>query len=151
MALVQDDNNKIIEAEIITPADSTGATATLNLTGLINSHIHQIDDLKTKVGKLKEMLDDIFVNDTTYQMHDKAVKEASKIRNATKKQILKLPQAADLNNQISSFRSLIKEHQDELSGYLQDYAKETGTTSFETDDGTVRQIVYSARLVKIGT
>jgi hypothetical protein len=149
MTLVQDEN-KIIEAEIVSPTHSSGATATLDLTGLINSHIHQIDDLKAKAGKLKEMLDDIFQNDETYQAHDKAVREASKIRNATKKQILKLPQAADLSNQISSLRSLIKEHNDELSGYLQDYAKETGTTSFETDDGTVRQIIYVARLVKIG-
>jgi hypothetical protein len=150
MTLVQDENNKIIEAEVISPVTTSGTTATLDLTGLINSHIHQIDDLKIKAGKLKEMLDGIFTNDATYQEHDKAVKEAAKIRNATKKQILKLPQAADLSNQIASIRSLIKEHNDELSGYLQDYAKETGTTSFETDDGTVRQIVYIARLVKIG-
>lgn len=145
MTLIQNDKNQISEAEVVS------STPTLDLTGLINSHIHQIDNLKTKAGKLKEMLDDIFQNDSTYQEHDKAVREAAKIRNATKKQILKLPQAADLANQIQSLRSMIKEHNEELSGYLQDYAKETGTTSFETDDGTVRQIVYVARLVKIGS
>jgi chromosome segregation ATPase len=150
MTLVQE-NNQIIEAEIVTPPVTPGATAVLNLTGLINSHIHQIDSLKTKLGKLREMLDDIFRNDATYQTHDQAVREAAKIRNVTKKQILKLPQAADLQNQITSLRSQIKEHNEELSGYLQDYATNSGTTSFETDDGTVRQIVYVAKLVKIGT
>jgi hypothetical protein len=132
-------------------SDTSSLTQTLDLTGLINSHISQIDRLKIEAGKLKEMLDDIFQNDPTYIEHDKAVKEASKIRGATKKQILKTPQAADLSNKILDLRSQIKERNQELSDYLQDYAKTTGTNSFETEDGTVRQIIYTARLVKVGS
>lgn len=152
MILEEKNTENIVEGEIISApiTQASDPTAVLDLTGLINSHMKQIEDLKTKIGKLKEMLDDIFNNDETYQAHDKAVKEATKVRGGTKKQILKMPQAADLSNQIQSMRSLVKEHSDELSGYLQDYAQSTGSTSFETEDGTVRQIVYTARLVKVG-
>ncbi|OGD08251.1 hypothetical protein A2397_05550 [Candidatus Amesbacteria bacterium RIFOXYB1_FULL_44_23] len=129
------------------PADPT---STIDLTGMINSTMSQVEKLKIEAGKLKEMLDDIFQNDPTYQAHDKAVKEASKIRGNTKKQILKMPQAADLSNKILELRAQIKERNQELSDYLQDYARTTGTNSFETEDGTVRQIIYTARLVKVG-
>ena len=64
------------------PADPT---STIDLTGMINSTMSQVEKLKIEAGKLKEMLDDIFQNDPTYQAHDKAVKEASKIRGNTKK------------------------------------------------------------------
>jgi hypothetical protein len=122
----------------------------VDLTSLINSHLEQIAHLREERGKLKEMLDDIFRNDPTYQTHDAAAKEASKIRLQTKRQILKLPQATDLANRILSLRSQIKERNEELSGYLQDYSRTSGTNSFETPDGEVRQIVYVAKLVKIG-
>jgi predicted nucleic acid-binding Zn-ribbon protein len=121
-----------------------------DLTALINSHIDLIDRLKKERSQLKEMLDDFFRNDSTFQIHDTATKEASKIRTQTKKQILKQPQAADLAGRIQSLASQIKEHNTELSGYLQDYSRTSGTNSFETPDGEVRQIIYIARLTKIG-
>jgi 4-diphosphocytidyl-2C-methyl-D-erythritol kinase len=122
----------------------------VDLTDLINSHLEQISRLKEEQAKLKEMLDDIFRNDSTYQSHDQSAKEAAKIRQQTKKQILKLPQAADLSARIQSFRSQIKERNEELSGYLQDYSRVSGANSFETPDGEIRQIIYVAKLVKIG-
>ena len=84
------------------------------------------------------------------QTHDAAVKEASKIRTGTRKQILKMPQAADLTNRVQSLRSQIKERNGELSDYLQDFSRSTGANSFETEDGQVLQIIYTAKLAKIG-
>ncbi len=128
----------------------TPITQTSDLVSLINSTRAQIGHLREEAGKLKEMLDDIFHNDPTFQTHDAAVKEASKIRSATKKQILKMPQAADLTNRIQSLRSQIKERNGELSDYLQDYSRSSGANSFETEDGQVLQIIYTAKLAKIG-
>jgi hypothetical protein len=128
----------------------TPLSQTSDLVSLINSTRGQIGHLREEAGKLKEMLDDIFQNDPTYQTHDAAVKEASKIRSGTRKQILKMPQAADLTNRIQSLRSQIKERGGELSDYLQDYSRSTGANSFETEDGQVLQIIYTAKLAKIG-
>ncbi len=134
----------------ITVGDSSSSTQAVDLTGLINSNIAMIERLKTESGKFKEMLDDIFNNDPTFQEHDKAVKEASKIRSNTKKQILKTPQAADLDSKVQELRNQIKNRTQDLSELLQDYAKTTGMSSFETETGHVKQIVYSAKLVDIG-
>lgn len=134
----------------ITVGDSSSSTQAVDLTGLINSNIAMIERLKTESGKFKEMLDDIFNNDPTFQEHDKAVKEASKIRSNTKKQILKTPQAADLDSKVQELRNQIKNRTQDLSELLQDYAKTTGMSSFETETGQVKQIVYSAKLVDIG-
>lgn len=130
-------------SDIVSAADQT-----VDLSGLINNHISQIDRLKAEVGELKEMLDAIFANDPTYQTHDAAVKEAVKVRGQTKKQILKLPQALDLGNRIADKKAHVKELNTDLSGYLQDYSRGTGATTFETDTGELLEIVYTARLVK---
>ena len=43
----------------------------------------------------------------------------------------------------------LKELSGALSNYLQQYQKLADTDQIESEDGEVRQIVYSARLVKI--
>lgn len=121
----------------------------VDLPGLINSHLDQIDRSREELGKFKEMLQSIFDSDSTFQAHVAAVKEAQKVKSATKNQILKLPHAADLTAKIVDAKAHIKDLQDTLSSYLSDYAK-TGATTLETTDGQVRQIVFTAKLVKVG-
>ena len=100
------------------------------------------------MGELREMLDSVFQNEPTYQAHDAAVKEASKVRGNTKKQLQKQPQVQDLINRIQDHKSHMKELKTALSDYLQEYASTTSSRTFETTDGQLREIVYDARLVK---
>lgn len=120
----------------------------LNMESLIKGHIATIDKLSTESKKLKEMLDDIFGNDPTFQEHDKAVKEAAKVKQNTKAQILKQPQAADLDKKVKELKGELKENQASLSDYLQEYARMSGVNEIEGDDGEVREIVYTAKLIK---
>ena len=142
------DKNDIQEAEIIetsvTPADST-----LDASATINSLITRIDQTRADAGKFKDLLDSIFANDPTCQTHEVAVKEAQKIRNLTKKQIMKLPQALDLSNKIADKKAILKELQSDLSSYLQDYSKQTGFTTFESASGDLLEIVIDYRVRKI--
>ena len=126
-----------------TPAELLG-----NLESSIKEHIASIDTSKTELKKLKEMLSDMFSNDSTYQEHDKAVKEAAKIRTKTKLELLKQPAAAQLNNKIKELSSDLKDLQNALSDYLREYQRLSGSNEIEGDDGEVREIVYVARLVK---
>lgn len=146
------DQAEIVEGEIIEPAVSSDSNpqvdTELDWVGMINGHLSQIENLKEQLKKFRDMLQSIYENDPTYQEHDKAVKEASKIRNQTKKQLNKLPQVADLNNKITDIRQMIKEHTNDLSDYVQQYAKSSGATTIETQDGTLREIIYVAKLVK---
>ncbi len=119
-----------------------------NLESSIKEHIASIDTSKTELKKLKEMLSDMFSNDSTYQEHDKAVKEASKIRTKTKLELLKQPAAADLNNKIKEMSADLKDLQNALSDYLREYQRLSGSNEIEGDDWEGREIVYVARLVK---
>lgn len=120
----------------------------INMESLIKGHISTIDKLNEEAGKLKSMLDDIFNNDPTFKEHEKLSKEAAKVKQNTKAQILKRPQAADLDRKVKDLKSEIKENQASLSDYLQEYARMSGVNEIEGDDGEVREIVYTARLIK---
>jgi len=137
----------VVEGEV---ADSSAGrvSLTVDLTGLINSHIDQLEHHRSQMGELREMLDSVFQNEPTYQAHDAAVKEASKVRGNTKKQLQKQPQVQDLINRIQDHKSHMKELKTALSDYLQEYASTTSSRTFETTDGQLREIVYDARLVK---
>ncbi len=120
----------------------------INMEGLIKNHVSSIDKLQEEAKKLGEMLNDIFDNDPTFKEHSDKAKEANKIKAGTKAEILKRPQAAELNTKIKSLKSQIKEQQESLSDYLQEYQRMSGVNEIEGEDGSVREIVYSARLVK---
>lgn len=132
----------------VAPVTAKSADVLLNMEGLIKSHISSIDRLQEQVEKHQSLLDNIFENDSTYKEHEKDAKEAARIKSATKQQILKQPQAADLFNKVKTFRSELKEHKASLSDYLREYQKMSGLTEIEGDDGETREIVYSAKLVK---
>jgi len=145
MQTQQNDDEPIQDATIVeeTPAELLG-----NLESSIKEHIASVDKSKTELKKLKEMLSDMFANDSTYQLHDKAVKDATKIRTKTKSELLKQPAAADLNAKVKELSSEIKDFQNALSDYLREYQRLSGSNEIEGDDGEVREIVYVAKLVK---
>lgn len=120
----------------------------LNMEGLIKGLIAQNQKLDEELKKNKEMLDDIFSNDPTYQEHAEKAKEAAKVKSNTKKEILKRSQAAELDAKVKSLKSQIKENQASLSDYLQEFARMSGVNEIEGEDGEVREIVYTAKLIK---
>ena len=157
------DEDQITEGEVTTdPADDSTALTTdqtdastqnsgqilINMEAMIKNYIADIDRVNTEAKKLKEMLDDIFANDPTYQQHAEAAKEASKKKAQTRAEILKRPQAKELDDRIRTLKSEVKENQGALSDYLQEYARMAGVNEIEGEDGEVREIVYTAKLVK---
>lgn len=129
-------------------ADDTSATVLLDLENLIKTHISGIDKRKDELKKLREMLTDIFVNDPTYQEHEKLAKEATKVKSATKSQLMKAPNAAGLVQKIKTMVAEAKEMDGALSDYLREYQRLSGASEIEGDDGQVREIIYVAKLVK---
>lgn len=120
----------------------------INMEGLIKNYISAIAKASDELKKQREMLEDIFNNDPTYKKHTDSAKEATKVKQATKQEILKRPQAADLNKKVQDLRNQIKENQASLSDYLQEYQRLSGVNEIESEDGEVHEIVYVARLIK---
>jgi hypothetical protein len=119
-----------------------------NAETMARHHIDKIGVLKIEAGKLKEMLSGIMTSDPTYQAHDAAYKEALRVRNNTKKQIMKLPTAADLSNKIADLRQQINENGQQLSLFLEDFQRETGSNQIEDSFGKIHKIVRVLRADK---
>ena len=127
---------------------SNDAVLLVKIEEMIKTHMSQISELQEEATKYKEMLDDIFVNDETYQEHDKIAKEAARIRSNTRKEIMKRPDAADVSNKLKTVKSQQKELKDGMSDYLREYQRLSGSNEIEGEDGEIREIVFSAKLVK---
>jgi hypothetical protein len=72
----------------------------------------------------------------------------TKFKSKTKSEILKRPQAKELDDRIKTMKSEIKEQQGALSDYLQEYQRMSGVNEIEGEDGEMREIVYVAKLVR---
>lgn len=127
---------------------SSDAVLLIKIEEMIKTHISQIDTLQEDITKHKEMMDDIFGNDETFQEHDKIAKEAARVRSKTKSEIMKRPDVADLANKLKALKSEKMELNEGLSDYLREYQRLSGSNEIEGDDGEVRTIVYVAKLVK---
>lgn len=128
--------------------NSNDASLLLKIEEMIKTHLTQIDDLAEQITKHKEMLDDIFGNDQTFQEHDKLAKEAAKVKSKTKSEIMKRTDVADLSNKMKALKSEKVELQEGLSDYLREYQRLSGSNEIEDDKGEVREIVMVPRLVR---
>lgn len=130
------------------PQPENGQMVLINMEGLIKNHLSAADRLKDEIRKHKEMLDDILANDPTYQEHLEAAKDATKTKTATKAQILKQPQAADLDKKLKDLKIELKENQGSLSDYTVEYARLSGVNEIESENGEMLEIRMQAKLVK---
>ncbi|HOX95923.1 MAG TPA: hypothetical protein PLI45_00910 [Candidatus Woesebacteria bacterium] len=132
------------------PAGTNEEVSSLfNIENLIKTHISHIETVKVELGKQAEMMNDILANDSAYKEATEQGKEVNKKKAEAKSNILKSPSNASLNQKIKDMRQELKELKVALSNYLQQYQKLADTDQIESEDGEVRQIVYSAHLVKI--
>lgn len=131
-----------------TQDDTSGASVLLNLESMIKSHLSSVARLDEEYKKFKGMFDDIFENDPTFRQHNEQAKEAAKLKSATKAQIMKQPQVAELNEKIKTLKGEIKDMQSAISDYVNEFHRLSGVTEIETDEGEVLEIIQVAKLVK---
>ena len=144
--------NDVQDGEVVddpqTPPTENGANVLMELESMIKSHISGIDSRKAELRKYREMLTSALASDQTYQEHEKLAKEAAKVKNGTRQQLMKLPANAQIQEKVRDLAVEIKEMDIALSDYLKEYERMSGSNEIEGDDGMVRQIVYVAKLVK---
>lgn len=137
------------EVQVI-PEETSGNDVVLltRIEEMIKTHLSQIGELQEEITKHRDMVNDIFANDETYQEHDKTAKEAARVRSNTKKEITKRPDVADLANKLKSLKSEQSELKGGLSDYLREYQRLSGSNQIEGEDGELQEIVFVAKLVK---
>lgn len=137
-----------IEEEQAPSGASSDAELMINLGNLINSNLTEIDKIEADLANQKEMLDSVLENDATYKDHAERAKEASRIKTATKKEIFKRPDVSHVVVKLNELKDDIKNTKEELSQYVQEYARVSGQNYFEAADGSIQEIVYVAKLRK---
>lgn len=128
--------------------DTTKATVLLSLDSMIKEYLQRLSTLSIDLKKIKEMYDDAFLNNPAFIENQAKAKEAGKDLLVTKKNIASQPAQVQLHLKMKTMREEIKEIKSSLSDYLQEYARMTGATQLELFDGTVGDIVLTAKVVK---
>jgi len=146
-----DDTPQTIPLEVAENATTAPNGEVVNLLTIeeqVKARIEQMDKIKEAMQPHKEMLDSYLSNDPTYVEHSNLAKKAAQVKSATKKQLLSAPTGANLVDKINLLKDEMKDVQEALSYYLREYQRLTGSNEFEGTDGELRQIIYSAKLVR---
>lgn len=145
---IRDDSAEAGSHSQVTSSQNTAVAVLQNIENLIKSHIAQIDRIKVETKKHREMMADVLNNDAVYKEHDQKAKEAAKVKMQTKSQIMKQPNMMALSLKVKDNRASLKDLEGALSEYLREYGRLTGSNEIEGEDGEVREIVFSAKLIK---
>lgn len=124
------------------------ATNLLSIESLIKSHDDRLNVLSKELKTHKEMLDSILDNNEEYKNTATEASKQNKLKTIAKQKVLKTPEAIDLVEKIKDYQAQVKELRVALSDYLAQYVTLSGLNQIEGTDGVLRQIVYTAKLVK---
>lgn len=114
----------------------------------IKQHLADIQRLQGQYKEQRNMFEDSFANDANYkELNDKA-KEANRLKNAAKQQILRSPAIQELSNKVKAMKEELADLQDSLSDYLREYQRTTGSNVFVGDNGEELEIVHVTKLVR---
>lgn len=144
------DGSTAVGMEAQTTPETTNAVvdSLFAVEGVIKNHLEQIETVTQDARRLKEMFDDLLVNDNEYSKAEEGAKEAVKAKTAAKKAALAKPEAESITNKLKDAKEQLKDLSESLSLHLQQYAKLSGSDQLEIEPGDIRQIVYKARLIK---
>ncbi|MCL4397749.1 hypothetical protein M1403_01840 [Patescibacteria group bacterium] len=142
----EDNTQQIVEGEVTANGD---ADTLVTVTNLIQNYLGQINENKRLLTEHKQMIEDALNNDETYKKHSDAAKEATKVKLATKKQLMQQPNMRELSEKVKDLTADMKAARESLSQYLQQYHELTNSNQFEDGKGEVLDIVYVAKLQRV--
>lgn len=117
------------------------------LKQMISNTIATMDRNKAERKKLKEMLESAFLNDEQFRMTLAAVKDAKKKNDTAKLIVLENKATLQLTEKVKDIGAENKDLKLALNEYVREYAKLTGKTKVEIDDGRQFTIVPSYQLI----
>jgi predicted nuclease with TOPRIM domain len=120
----------------------------LNIESLINASTARFDNLQKEFQDLKSQLDSVLESDNEYQEVFQEAQKQAKLKTVAKQKVMARPECSQLVEKIKDAQLQLKELKTALSDYLSQFVILSGTNQIEGADGILRQIIYSAKLVK---
>jgi DNA repair exonuclease SbcCD ATPase subunit len=129
-------------------SDQNQAINLLSVESLINTSTVRVEEIQKELREFKEMINSVLENDDEYQEALKEAKKTAKNKSVAKERLIRLPENVQLVEKIKEHQHQMKELRIALSDYLAQYVSLSGTNQIEGPDGVLRQIIYTAKLVK---
>lgn len=120
----------------------------LNIESLINASTARFDTLQKEFQDLKSQLDSVLDNDDEYQEIFQESQKQAKLKTIAKQKVIARPECTQLVEKIKDAQIQLKELKTAMSDYLSQFVILSGTNQIEGADGVLRQIIYTAKLVK---
>jgi len=120
----------------------------INVENLINSYNLKLDSLTRDLQEQKSMLQSILDNDSEYSELEKEAQKLSKIKSVARQKALKQSNAVSIIDKTKEIKNELREVKVAMSDYLTQYITLSGSRQIEAPDGTLMDIIYSARLIK---
>jgi hypothetical protein len=152
--MVLTDETLVEEGSVVeTPMEENSAAETpameiVNLSSLINRYFTDLEKIKQQLKTQRDMFNGAVENDKAYDEQSKQVKDLVKKRNAIKQDITQQPAVKAIILKQKELKEEMKDLQDALSRYLERYQQVAKTNMIEGEDGEMREIVPSYKLVK---
>ena len=128
--------------------DENKAQNIINIESMINNASARLDELTRQLHEQKAMIDTLLENNAEYQEVEKEAKKQDKLKSTARQNVLSSPEAKSTIDKLKESQTEAKELKIALSDYLAQYVALSGTNQIEGPDGVVRQIIYTAKLVK---
>ncbi len=120
----------------------------INVENLINSYHLKLDSLTRDLHEQKGMLQSILDNDSEYCKLDQEADKISKTKSVARQKALKQSNAVSIIDKTKEIKNELREVKVAMSDYLTQYITLSGSRQIEAPDGTLMDIIYSARLIK---
>ena len=150
-------DSQIEEAEIVdsnvndnpvSDEPNSQVSTLLEIEKAVKMKITALERLKEEAKPIREMLESTLEANLEYAEVLAAASEAAKKKSAKKKELLNNEAGKKIVQKLNELKSAIKENQESLSYFLQEYSRLTGAKEIEGEDGELRHIVYVAKLVR---
>ncbi|MBI2032900.1 MAG: hypothetical protein HYT10_00305 [Candidatus Levybacteria bacterium] len=147
---MDDQNIKAAEDGISEEPANTDSKATilLSLEEMVKTTIGSLEKAATELREQKQMFADTFLNDPVFREQEQKVKEANKVKQGTKQEIIKQPQVLRIAEKIKSLSGELREKKASLSDYLLEYQRLTGAHEIEGPNGQLLEIINDAKVIK---
>ena len=120
----------------------------LNIESLINASSARFETLQKEFQEQKSMLDSILDSDIEFQEAAQEAKKLAKVKTIAKQKVMARSECTQIVEKIKDAQIQLKELRTAMSDYLAQYVNLSGTNQIEGTDGVIRQIIYTAKLVK---
>ena len=120
----------------------------MNLETMIKGYMSDLEKYQEDLRDLASMLKDSYEQDAEYTVAQEKVLEATRKRKEVKDRIIADPAIAALESKVADLRAEVKETKTALSDYLERFFQESGLRQITGNDGEIREMVTTVRLVK---